>query len=360
MKKNIFLTGATGFVGTYLMREILEKSDDNLFLLVRSTKQQTGVERIYAELQEHYGQCPEYLARISILEGDITLEKFGLSTKEYTNLSEKIQMIYHIAASVNFAQDYDDAFQINVSGTRNVIAFFEACKKVSPQIRLNYVGTAYISGLSNWTFSESDLEHETGFSNNYEKTKYEIEMELEKLIAMGENIVIFRPSIIHSSSIDGSTHENNVVLDIIKLGARERVKKIYRGSLNIVPIDYVVKAIYTIANTDVLPIRTFLLTSTKNTEIEVLINAVCETLFIEKPIILDEMSTEIPFSYIMHYILHSHTFDDRVTRNFLKTKGIVCPEVDLEYFVKNVMWCFEHKVIKVRKTNTKFLESLKS
>lgn len=124
--ENIFLTGATGFVGTYLLLSILQNTlAENIFCLVRANSIEEGKQKLKNSLvetgefglQNNYG----FEKRVIPIIGDLSKPYFGLSVSEFSNLAEKIQIIYHSGARVNGILPYLSLKAENVMGTQEVI-----------------------------------------------------------------------------------------------------------------------------------------------------------------------------------------------------------------------------------------------
>ena len=129
--REILLTGATGFVGRFLLRELL-RQDDRLVVhcLVRAKDAESGFDRIrnaleYAEIWE------ESLApRLRIVTGDITEKRLGLPASEYETLCGRIDAVYHAAAGVNIVQSYDQSRETNVFGVQSILDLcLKGCRK---------------------------------------------------------------------------------------------------------------------------------------------------------------------------------------------------------------------------------------
>lgn len=83
---------------------------------------------------------PSILGKLQPVEGDVSLPDLGLSLVDRIMLIEKVNIVFHIAASVNFKQSLDDAVNTNTKGTSRVI---DLCKELNKIISFTYVSTAY-------------------------------------------------------------------------------------------------------------------------------------------------------------------------------------------------------------------------
>src|SRR5579862_6978821 len=100
----IFVTGATGYLGSYLVAGLLTGYREPLNLLVRAKSDQDARERLWQSLQLHldFPEFFEYLnSRITIFRGELTSERFGLSDDEYHSLVDTTNSLIHCAASLN-------------------------------------------------------------------------------------------------------------------------------------------------------------------------------------------------------------------------------------------------------------------
>ncbi|MCM3291426.1 thioester reductase domain-containing protein [Paenibacillus sp. MER 180] len=158
--KNLLLTGASGFLGAYLLTQLLKNTTCHIYCLVRAKSQADAEERIRHNLNT-YGLQDEFIAeRVTCLKGDISSLHLGWTEKEYNHMSETIDVIMHAAADVHFVSPYEKVRDINVEGTRKVIRF--AChRKVKP---LHYI--------SSYTVYDSLPYHQEVIAN--ERTKPEL------------------------------------------------------------------------------------------------------------------------------------------------------------------------------------------
>jgi thioester reductase-like protein len=100
----LFLTGSTGYLGSYLAAGLFTEHKDNLNLLVRAKSQQEARERLWTSLQLHFEfpEFQEYInTRVQIFLGDLTSARFGLSDDDYHTLVDTTDSLIHCAASLN-------------------------------------------------------------------------------------------------------------------------------------------------------------------------------------------------------------------------------------------------------------------
>ena len=121
--REVLLTGATGFVGRFLLRELLRQSDRLVVhCLVRADGVEHGFARIRAALEHAEIWDDAFGSRIRIAVGDICETRFGLSDAEFDDLGRRIDAVYHLAADLSLVSSYASIRAVNASSLRNVLA----------------------------------------------------------------------------------------------------------------------------------------------------------------------------------------------------------------------------------------------
>lgn len=141
--KCVFLTGATGFLGAHVLRELL-RNNVNVVCLVRNE------ERLRQTLGRYFPKEYKYF-KYKVVKGDIEAEHFGLNDKEYSILVHKVDTVIHTAANVHHAGHYEEFERTNVWGTQNVINFCKDARAV-----LHYTSTASVNGVGTVAIPKSD------------------------------------------------------------------------------------------------------------------------------------------------------------------------------------------------------------
>ncbi len=120
--REVLLTGATGFLGRFVLRDLLH-GNANLLVhcIVRAKDSGHGIRRLRRALEEAEIWSDEYEPRIRIVTGDLTAARFGLGEPEFAHLCQQIDAVFHLAAEVNLASSYRNLRKANVFSTRNVI-----------------------------------------------------------------------------------------------------------------------------------------------------------------------------------------------------------------------------------------------
>ena len=179
--KCVFLTGATGFLGAHILRELL-KSKVTVVCLVRNE------ERLRSTLRRYFPKEYQYF-KYKVVKGDIESEHFGLNDVEYSILVRKVDTVIHTAANVHHAGHYEDFERTNVIGTKNVINFCSDAHAV-----LHYTSTASVSGVGTVSIPKTDRvfdEFVLDIGQNYVQNVYihsKYKAEEEVLLARKEGL----------------------------------------------------------------------------------------------------------------------------------------------------------------------------
>ncbi len=214
MSGYLFLTGATGLLGRYLIRDLLATGQP-LALLVRDAKNESAEERIEAILQHWEKEGHQRLARPVLLRGDIRQPQLGLSRSDQRWVARHCSGLMHSAASLKFHEDGSGEPQrSNLDGTRNMLSLCEA----TGLRELHYVSTAYVCGLREGTIYESDLNCGQTFRNVYEESKFMAETMVRNADFI-DNLTVYRPAVISGDSKTGYTNTYHGVYLYLRLMA---------------------------------------------------------------------------------------------------------------------------------------------
>ncbi|MBD2508881.1 amino acid adenylation domain-containing protein [Nostoc muscorum FACHB-395] len=240
----ILLTGATGFLGLFLLAELLQQTQADIYCLVRYK----NIENVHKKLQtalESYGVWNEiWSSRIIPILGDLSKPLFGLKTEKFQELASIIDVIYHNGAWVHHIYPYSILKPTNVLGTQEIL-------RLASQIKTKPVHFISSSGVVPSKIEsgaklvrEQDSLNENEFpSNGYCQTKWVAEKLVKTAIERGIPISIYRPSRISGHSKTGVFNSNDflykLIIGCVQLGSAPDIDI----RENIVPVDYVSKAI---------------------------------------------------------------------------------------------------------------------
>ncbi len=242
----IFLTGSTGYLGSYLVAGIFRGHQDRLNLLVRAKTEQEARERLWQSLQLHL-EFPEFLDyvndRVRIFRGDLTGERLGLTDDEYHALVDSTDSILHCAASLNRKSE-KQCLNVNLRGSLEVIQLARRAQNHHGLRRYSHVSTVAVAGKrqNEVVAEDNSIDWSRSDYDPYARTKKFSEHMVHQLLADVPH-TIFRPAIVMGDSGRPETTQFDMVQAFDML-ARLPVLPLRPGDkIDIVPANYVGGAI---------------------------------------------------------------------------------------------------------------------
>ncbi|WP_329200146.1 MULTISPECIES: SDR family oxidoreductase [unclassified Streptomyces] len=188
------LTGATGFLGSYLLRELLATGGE-VVALVRGSLA-TAARRVRHAVEATGSPLPEdFDQRVHLLRYDLHDHALGLDRAAYTALAESIDAVWHCAGSIALTGPWDQLYRTNVDGTRHVL---ELARAAGPTTRVMHTSTAYVAGARlHGLVREDELDDTAGFQTPYEKSKFLAEQVVHDWARRHQHpVTILRPSVL--------------------------------------------------------------------------------------------------------------------------------------------------------------------
>src|SRR4051812_4902849 len=197
----LLLTGATGLLGSYLLRDLLA-AGTKMAVLVRSTRFASAQERIETALERWERQAGHSLPRPVVLEGNLSSPDLGLGDAGIRWAARNCDSFMHNAASLTFHGEGPDSepWKSNLHGTRNVLEF---CRAAGVR-KFFHVSTAYVCGLREDRVYENQLDVGQVHGNDYEISKTQSET-LVRTADFLDNPTVYRPGIIFGDAKTGYT-----------------------------------------------------------------------------------------------------------------------------------------------------------
>ncbi|NEC10267.1 non-ribosomal peptide synthetase [Streptomyces sp. SID7909] len=239
------LTGASGFLGAFLLRDLIEATDGPVDCLVRAASPDSAAQRIRANL-EHYGLWQSrYADLIHPVPGDLAAPGLGLDPAERTALARRLGPVLHNGARVNFAAPYGDLRAPNVGGTEELLRLL--ADSGSPG--LHYVSTTGVYAPSRGTdpaplTESSPTGPADGLPDGYAQSKWVAEQLVGLARERGLPVTVHRPGRISGDTATGACQDRDLLWQLIKgclqAGA---VPDLAHGTTDWVPVDYVSAAV---------------------------------------------------------------------------------------------------------------------
>ena len=213
---DVLLTGGTGFFGPFILKSILEQTDQRVYVLVRASSEEQGMERLMSAMEAVEPMNAQletaFRERVIPVCGDLGQQQLGLSREKWEFLANNVQEIYNNGATVNYLFNYDRMRNVNVVGTNEILKLaFHGNPKV-----FNHISTTFIFG---WAVKDVLYESTTNDNINlldfgYSQTKWVSEEIVKDALSRGLQGRIFRPALI-TPSINGGGHNFDISIRLI-------------------------------------------------------------------------------------------------------------------------------------------------
>lgn len=241
----VFLTGATGAIGSRVLEHYLQRGAEVL-VLVRPRGSESSVDRIAALLEA--AKLPaELRRRARVIEGSIEEPYRGLSQPERHRVIGAADLFIHSAAVTHLGASAEECHRANVLGTEYALEFARACQRQGRLRRFAYLSSYAASGTArSGFFAEDSLPARPAFANEYERTKYQAEQRVREVMVAGMPVVIFRPSVTVGDTQTGRIASFNLFYQVARIlgsGMLSHWPDLRQRKVNIVPVDYVARAI---------------------------------------------------------------------------------------------------------------------
>jgi amino acid adenylation domain-containing protein/thioester reductase-like protein len=238
----VFLTGLTGFLGSYVAKSFLDNNTE-LFCLVRSSN--SNIHTRVRGILKSYGWHDKDIARLHLLEGDLSKKNFGLNLRLYEQLASDVDAICNTAAFVHHLRNYNQLKSANLYSVWNCIEFAYTKK---PKYFAHVSSLSLLSGVKNGAEHEDFINlavlnnHDL---NGYNSTKLAAELCLNEVLEHNDiPLKIYRPGWIGGDSSSGVFgYENNHLFLFVKGCLQMKLAPRWDAFIDMIPVDYVAKFI---------------------------------------------------------------------------------------------------------------------
>jgi thioester reductase-like protein len=242
--ERVLLTGATGFLGSFVLSELLGHTRADVYCLVRAAGAEEGAGKLRKALESYALWDEELSSRIVPVVGDLSEPLLGLGPGRFGELAGEVDAVYHSGASVNWVYPYRALEPTNVLGTQEVLRL-AAGDGAKPVHFVSTLGVFPLVGRSGVEVvrEDDDLAHGGSLYNGYTQSKWVAETLVEIARHRGLPVCVYRPSLITGDSRTGAWNRDDFTCKMIKtwvgLGTAPEVET----TMNMVPVDYVSRAI---------------------------------------------------------------------------------------------------------------------
>jgi len=248
---NVLLTGATGFLGAFLLYELLQQTQANIYCLVRGENLEFGRKKVQNQLRLYWLWDESFSSRIIPIVGDLSQSLLGLTQEQFQSVASRIDVIYHNGALVHFFHPYTRLKPVNVLGTQEILRL--ACQNKTKPVHfisslsvaqsLDYVGDEVVK--------EEKLKRDRSkhLYNGYAESKWVAEQLVATAQARGIPITIYRPGMVTGSSQTGVSKTKDLLSKLLRSFVQLGKAPDMDGVLwDITPVDYVSQAVVYLSN----------------------------------------------------------------------------------------------------------------
>ncbi|MBN1993219.1 MAG: amino acid adenylation domain-containing protein [Anaerolineae bacterium] len=241
---SIFLTGATGFLGAFLLFELLRQTQADIYCLVRADNVEDGYRRIQTNLEICRLWEEKFKPRIKPVAGNLAEPCLGLSPPQFAQLARQIDLIYHCAAYTNLVYPYHKLKPINVLGLQEILRLAVQDKTIP----VHYVSTLAVFSAVDYfkggvVYETDELQHSDTLFNGYCRSKWVAEQLVSIARARGVPVSVYRPGSIVGHSATGVWKTGDYLSRLIKVCLQLGRMPVPDGAWHLTPVDYVSQAI---------------------------------------------------------------------------------------------------------------------
>ncbi|MGW9206129.1 amino acid adenylation domain-containing protein [Embleya sp. NPDC055664] len=356
--RQVFLTGATGFLGVHLVEQLLGAGVERVHCLIRADDAQEALDRLAARMRRH-GVNPEPLTdRVVPVPGELAEPRFDLSDDAWNGLARGIDLIVHCGSRVNFAYPYAALAPINVGGTRTVLELagehtLKPVHHISSIAVIAGFGTAGIEHVD----EDTPLEHADRISLGYPETKWVAEKLIAEAGRRGLPVAIHRPYEITGTRDRGVWNTDTMMCALFRTIAETGLAPDMGLPLDFVPVDFTAEAIVHIITHQEPDGRVYHLTNPHDARLPLLVERLVAMGYPVRTMpydawsgMLADLTAQLPdhpmAPYVAMFVEPAHDSDVTVKQMYtdgtfprfgrhnteaaLAESGLVCPPVDAE------------------------------
>ncbi len=242
----VFLTGATGFLGTFLLDELLRQTSARVHCLVRAADADQAFRRLRTVLEEREVWRDGMTERLVAIPGDLGEPRFGLTEEAFLDLAVRVDAVYHNGAWVNFTYPYKVLKPSNVLGTVEALRLaalvrtkpmhFISSITAVPEVEYGYRDDPTV-------YEDDETDSLSGLFGGYGETKWVSEQLCKIARSRGIPVSIYRPTVLSGHTKTGVCNTRDMVWNMLKGCIQMGVTPDGEQDMEIAPVDYVAAAL---------------------------------------------------------------------------------------------------------------------
>jgi thioester reductase-like protein len=374
----VLLTGATGFLGAYLLRELLQRTSAEVHCLVRARSAEEGNQRIAGNLRQYDLDIGEDARRVVPVCGDLEQPQLGLSPQEFDRLAASIDAVYHNGANVNFVYPYQLLRAANVGGTVEVLRL-AARTRLKP---VHFVSTVSVfdapeCAAAGTIDEDQPLPAVRGLRGGYAQSKCIAEKLVRTAGRRGIPVAVYRPGRVTADSETGAESLADYTTLLLRLCIEMKSAPASEDEVDMTPVDYVAQAVVGLAQRPESVGRTFHLVNPRLARVRDVYRAIRDCGYDLQEVPLDAwraaaiqwgvQSQDRSFAAFSHWLTfmapladHGHMVPavpsestasqpptmvcDKTLQDLLPL-GVTCPVVDVERLKKQVLFLARKQLV---------------
>ena len=246
--RQVFLTGATGYLGAFLLAELMRQTPVRVDCLVRAASPSEARRRVVSNLERYSLWSDAFAERIGFVLGELSEPRFGLNPEAFQALAERTDTIFHSGAWVNFVFPYERLKPSHVDAMEQVMRLATASpRRVANLHFISTLGVIMSTGYARGTqvIEDQPLQHVEGLLNGYEQAKHVADrMAWVGMKERGIPTAIYRPGMVGGLGITGEYHKLDEFLSsyykgCIQLGAMPLLESTWE----VIPVDFLTRVV---------------------------------------------------------------------------------------------------------------------
>ncbi|MFJ9739221.1 thioester reductase domain-containing protein [Streptomyces sp. NPDC101166] len=341
----VLLTGATGFLGAFLLRDLLAHGLV-VHCLVRGPDPATGLARLKENLRGYELLDGLDLSRVRVHNGDVAKPRLGMADTVYAELAGRVDAVYHSAAKVNFLTVYKWLRRAVVDATHEILRFAGTARATLHHVSTTGVFLPAEDGVPRGELDPTGPPEDLALG--YTKSKWVAEQLVLEARRRGVPVTIHRPGQVWGDSRTGACQPNDFVWRFMKGSIQAGCyPRRFRLRMNMVPIDYVSRAVVALSRDPQALGGVYHQVSPGSLDAEDLLRLLrgagyelteLSTLRWMKAVSADVNNSMVPLMRVLVDTEKTELaeFSDEITRERLKGAGVSCPAIDDEVFAAYV------------------------